>query len=218
MGAGEAHEAGLRQGVAHVAGEAVDEVVLAAVGLVGDDDDVAPVRKHGVAVARLGGHELLDRREDDASADYAELLAQVGAVGGLDGILAPQVAAAGEGAEDLVVQVVSVGDDDDRRVLHRRIEDQPPGVEGHAQALAGTLGVPDAAGAWPKAAPDGVGAVAGLHPTCAGDRRIGATGPLRTVEVTGAQTSGSSPFVGHRAPAEHVANELVYRIRNSETD
>ena len=75
-------------GVAHVAGEAVDEVVLAAVGLVGDDDDVAPVRKHGVAVALLGRHELLDGREDDATAGDAELLAQVGPVGGLDGILA----------------------------------------------------------------------------------------------------------------------------------
>ncbi len=109
-------EARLRQGVAHVAGEAVDEVVLAAMGLVGDDDDVAPARKHGVAVARLGGHELLDGREDDATAADAELLAQVGAVGGLDGILAQQVAAAGECAEELVVQVISVGDDDDHRV------------------------------------------------------------------------------------------------------
>ena len=86
--AGEAHEAGLRQGVAQVAGEAVDEVVLAAVGLVGDDDDVAPVREHGVSVALLGRHELLDRREDDATAADAELLAQVGSVSGLDGILA----------------------------------------------------------------------------------------------------------------------------------
>jgi hypothetical protein len=46
-----------------VAGEAVDEVVLAAMGLVRDDDDapageVAPVRKHGVAVALLGGHDV----------------------------------------------------------------------------------------------------------------------------------------------------------------
>jgi hypothetical protein len=46
-----------------VAGEAVDEVVLAAMGLVGDDDDIAPVRKHGVAVARLGGREPLDGGE-----------------------------------------------------------------------------------------------------------------------------------------------------------
>ncbi len=72
--AGTAHEAGLRQGVAHVAG-----------------DDVAPVREHAVAVARLGGHELLDRGEDDATAGDAKLLAQVGPVGGLDGILARQI-------------------------------------------------------------------------------------------------------------------------------
>ncbi len=55
-----------------------------------DDDDVAPVRKHGVAIANLGGHELLDRGEDDATAGYAELLAQVGPVGGLDGIPAQE--------------------------------------------------------------------------------------------------------------------------------
>ena len=75
-------QAGLRQDVAHVAGEAVDEVVLAAVGLVGDDDDVAPVRKHGGAVPGLSGHELLDRREDDSTAADAELLARDGPVGG----------------------------------------------------------------------------------------------------------------------------------------
>ena len=107
-----------------MAGEAVDEVVLAAVGLVGDDDDVAPVREHGVAVARLGGHELLDGREDDATTADAEPLAQVGPISGLDGILAQQVAAAGEGSEELVVQVVPVGDHDDGGVLHHRMEDQ----------------------------------------------------------------------------------------------
>ncbi len=36
-----APESGLRQGVAHVAGEAVDEVVLAAVGFVGDNDEAS---------------------------------------------------------------------------------------------------------------------------------------------------------------------------------
>ena len=41
--AGEADERGVGQRVAHVPGEAVDEVVLAAVGFVGDDDDVPPV-------------------------------------------------------------------------------------------------------------------------------------------------------------------------------
>ena len=38
--AGEANERGAGQGVAHVAGVPVDEIVLAAVGLVGDDNDV----------------------------------------------------------------------------------------------------------------------------------------------------------------------------------
>ena len=48
-----------------------------------------------------------------------ELRAQVGAVVGLHGRLAQQVVAAGEGAEELVVEVVAVGEDDDGRVLHR---------------------------------------------------------------------------------------------------
>ena len=34
-------------------GVAVDEIVLAAVGLVGDDDDVAPLRKRRVGIALL---------------------------------------------------------------------------------------------------------------------------------------------------------------------
>ena len=50
-GAGEADVGGVRQSVTHVAGEAVHEVVLAAVGLVGDDDDVASLGKNRVLVA-----------------------------------------------------------------------------------------------------------------------------------------------------------------------
>ena len=137
----------LRQGVAHVAGEAVDEVVLAAVRLVGDDDDVAPVGEHRVAVALLLGEELLDGGEHHAAGGDRELGAQVGAVGGLHRRLAQQVAAAGEGAEELVVEVVAVGEHDDGRVLHRRVQDHAAGVEGHGQALARALGVPDHADA-----------------------------------------------------------------------
>ena len=145
--AGEADERGVRQRVAHVPGEAVDEVVLAAVRLVGDDDDVAPVREHRVAVALLLGEELLDRGEDHAAGGDRELRAQVGAVGRLHRRLAQQVAAAGEGAEELVVEVVAVGEHDDRRVLHRRVQDHAAGVEGHRQALARALRVPDDADA-----------------------------------------------------------------------
>ena len=77
--AGEADERGVRQRIAHVAGEAVDEVVLAAVRLVGDDDDVAPVGEHRMAVALLLGEELLDGGEDHAAGGHLQLLAQVGA-------------------------------------------------------------------------------------------------------------------------------------------
>jgi hypothetical protein len=99
--------------------------------------------KEGIAVAAVVGRELLDRREDHAAALHGEQLAQVGAVVGLYRRLPQQVAAAGEGAEELVVEVVAVRDDDDRRVRHGRVQDDPAGVEGHRQALARALGVPD---------------------------------------------------------------------------
>ena len=53
---------GVRQRVAHVQRE---RVVLAAVRLVGDDDDVGAVGEHRVRLALLGA-ELLDQREDVA--------------------------------------------------------------------------------------------------------------------------------------------------------
>ena len=143
----EADERGVGQRVAHVAGEAVDEVVLAAVGLVGDDHDVAPIRQGGVGVALLLGVELLDGGEHHAAGVHRELAAQVGPVLCLHRRLAQQVLAAGESTEELVVQVVAVGQDDDRRVLHRGLANDRPGVEGHGQALAGALGVPDDADA-----------------------------------------------------------------------
>ena len=145
--AGEADERGVRQRVAHVAREAVDEVVLAAVRLVGDNDDVAPPGERGVRVTLLLGVELLDRREHHSTHGDRELLAQVGAALRLRWRLAEQVLAAREGAEELVVEVVAVGEDDDGRVVHRRLARDGSGVEGHRQALASALRVPDDADA-----------------------------------------------------------------------
>ena len=65
--AGEADERGVRQRVAHVAREAVDEVVLAAVRLVGDHHDVAPLGERRVPVALLLREELVDGGEDHAA-------------------------------------------------------------------------------------------------------------------------------------------------------
>ena len=63
---GEADERSVGQRVAHVPREAIDEVVLAAVRLVGDDDDVAPLAEQWVRLTRLS-QELLDRGENDAT-------------------------------------------------------------------------------------------------------------------------------------------------------
>ena len=145
--AGEADERGVRQRVAQVAGEAVDEVVLAAVRLVGDDDDVRAVAEQRVRLAALVGHELLDRREDDAAGGDLQLGAQVVAALGLHRLLPQQLVAVGERAEELVVEVVAVGEHDQRRVRHLRLLHELAGVEGHREALAAALGVPDDADA-----------------------------------------------------------------------
>ena len=44
--------------------------------------------------------------------------------------------AAGECAEKLVVEIVAVGEHDDRRILHLRMRHQPPGVKRHRQRFA----------------------------------------------------------------------------------
>ncbi len=77
--AGEADERGIRQRVAHVPRKAVDEVVLAAVRLVGHHHDVAPVGERGVAVAFLLGEELVDGGEHHAAGGHRQQLAQMGA-------------------------------------------------------------------------------------------------------------------------------------------
>ena len=127
-----------------MAGEAIEQVVLAAVRLVGDHHDVAPIGELRVSVAPLLGQELLDGGKDHPTCLPAlKQLAQLGAALGLDRILSEEVAAAGEDAEELPVQVVAVSEDDDGRVLHRGVVDDPARVEGHRQALARALGVPD---------------------------------------------------------------------------
>ena len=54
-----------------------------------------------------------------------------------------QLPAHAEGAEELVVQVVPVGNDNEGGVLHCRMLDDLSGIEGHEQALPRALRVPD---------------------------------------------------------------------------
>ncbi len=152
--AGEADEGSVRQGVAQIFGEAVGnlsglaghpgaETVLAAVRLVRDHDDVAAVGEGRVFDLAGLGCELLEGGEHHAAGRTRQSLSQVLPAVGLPRGLAEQVAAHGERAEQLVVEVVAVGEDHEGRVLHRRVGDDLSGVERHQQALAGALRVPD---------------------------------------------------------------------------
>ena len=130
-----------------MAGETVDEIVLAAMGLVRDHHDVAALGEGRVGVPLLFGEELLDRGEYDSSGLDGQPPPQVGSALSLHGWLAQEVMAAGEGSEELVVQIVAIGQDDDRGVRHGRLADDGPGIKGHGQALSRALGVPDHADA-----------------------------------------------------------------------
>ena len=143
----EADERRVRQGVAHVPGEAVDEVVLAAVRLVGDHHDIAAVGQLRVPITSFFRKELLDSGEHHAALLHREPRPKVGAARSLDRRLAQQVLTSGERPEELVIEVVPVGQHDHGWILHGRIPGDAPGVEGHREALASTLRVPDDADA-----------------------------------------------------------------------
>ena len=150
--AGESDEGRIRQRVAQVLGETVGDLaglldprlepVLAAVRFVGDHHHVPSVGKLRVGLALLRC-ELLDGGEHHPARCAREGVLQILAAIRLNRRLADQVAAHREGAEELVVQVVPVGDDNDGRIFHCRFAHQLPGIESHQQALARPLRVPD---------------------------------------------------------------------------
>lgn len=62
-----------------MAGIAIDEVVLAAVRFVGDDDDIPAIGQDRMPIALLFRHELVDGREHHTACLHRQDLAQVGA-------------------------------------------------------------------------------------------------------------------------------------------
>ena len=167
--------------------KAVDKVVLAPMRFVGDDDDVAALREHRMTVALIFGKEFLDRCEHHAAGRDRQQPAQMTAAFGLHWRLTQQFTAARKRAEQLVVEVVPVGQDDEGRVFHRRLANDPPGIKRHRQALARALGVPDDADA-PIA-----GLAAGLSTRSVEARRL--LKPSRLIlQLGGAQG------LGHRHP------------------
>src|SRR5699024_2102778 len=112
-GAGEGQQGGVGQCVLQVPGVAVEVVVVAAVGLVDEQDDVGPVGELGVGAAgfRLGGgqRELLQGGEVDAAgAAGAEFLPQFSTTVDLAWRFTQQ-RGAGEGVVELPVELVAIG-------------------------------------------------------------------------------------------------------------
>ena len=124
-------------------GEAIDKVVLAPMCLISDHHYVAAFRQHWVCITLGLREEFLDGREDHAAGGNLEQFAQVCSARCLDRRLAQEILAAGEGAEELVVEVVAVREHHQGRVLHARLHDHATGVECHCQALSRTLRMPD---------------------------------------------------------------------------
>ena len=95
-----------------------------------------------VVVALLVWEKLLDGGEDHAARLDRQLGAEIGPTRCLRRRLAQQIVTAGEGAKQLIVEVVAVGQHDDGRIGHRRLSNDAPGVERHGQTLARALGMP----------------------------------------------------------------------------
>src|SRR5690606_21647277 len=138
----EANERGVRQGVAHVSRKAIDEVVLAAMGFVSNHDDVSAFRERRMSIAAFLGKELVNRGEHHTARGHGQQLAQIRTAFGPSRRLPQQLLATREGREELIVEVVAIGEYDDGRVLHRRLADDAAGIERHRETLARPLRVP----------------------------------------------------------------------------
>jgi len=130
-----------------VPGVAVEVVVVGAVRLVDDHDDVRAARELRVRRARVpfgqAAPELLQRGEvDPAGAPVAQLGPQFFAALDLLRRLGQQPAL-GERLVQLAVEFVAVGDHDDRGIPQPRVRDHLRRVELHLHRLARALRVPD---------------------------------------------------------------------------
>ena len=110
-----------------------------------DHDNIAAIAqcRHPLPLLRK---KLLNRREDNAATGYCEQLSQSFSVLSLDRHLSEDIMAPLELAEELVVEVIAVSENHQRRVLHRWMTHHAGSVKEHRETLATPLSVPDHAG------------------------------------------------------------------------
>ena len=126
-----------------MAGVAIQEVVLAPVSFVGNDDDIASISQQRVGITLLIRSELLDGSEDDAARGTFQELPHLGSTARLLWRLWQDARRGEDLTEELVIQVISVGDEHNGRIGKLLSSHGLGGVKQHLEALARTLGVPD---------------------------------------------------------------------------
>ena len=113
-------------------------------GLVTDHHHVVAVAQGGKPVLVGVGGEFLNRGEDDAATGtVGQQLPQVFPGLCLLWVLGQEVPHSGKNAEQLPVQILTVGDHHQGGVLEAWVAEQLARQTGHLDALAGALGVPD---------------------------------------------------------------------------
>ena len=117
-------------------------------GFVRNDHNVPSVGQFREAEFFTFGKKLLHRGKHNAARSNSQEFAQMSPVSRLFRRLSQELAAPSERTEQLIVQIVAVGNDDQCRVSHLRAPDDAPGVKCHSQAFARPLRVPDYAAAF----------------------------------------------------------------------
>ena len=135
--AGKSDKRRIGQRIAQVSRQAIDQIVLAAVRFIRDDDDVAAIRQGDEVPSgnSRSDSKLVNRGEYNAATRPIQQLPQLVAPLGLDRRLPQNPMAALELTKQLVVEIVAIRQYHQRRILHRRMTNHLPRVKEHREAL-----------------------------------------------------------------------------------
>lgn len=125
----------------------IDKIVLAAVCLIGNNHNIAPYREPRMGVPLLFREKLLNSSKYHAPGRHRQFLTQISAVARLCWRLTQQILTTRKRAKELIIEIVAIRQNDNRRILHRRIADNSPGIKSHSQTLTRPLRMPHHANA-----------------------------------------------------------------------
>ena len=112
--------------------------------LIRNNHDIVSICEDGKSVFCCFQPKFLDSGENDATGGpILQVFPQFRPGAGLFGCFAQQIPGTGENAKQLAIQFLSVGDNDQSRVLQTGFRDQTTCQAGHFQGFAGSLGLPD---------------------------------------------------------------------------